>query len=90
MRQNQIGGDGYVRFQYNTRAAARVTVKVFDFAMELVATVIDGEYRTGPAECAELWNGRNDYGDLVANGAYFYSLEIEGDGTYWGKVLIIN
>ncbi|HNW58150.1 MAG TPA: hypothetical protein PKI62_00570 [bacterium] len=90
MRQNLLGGDGYIRFQYNTRAATRVTVKVFDFAMDLVATVVQDAYRIGPADCAELWNGRNDYGDLVANGAYFYSVAIEGDGTYWGKVLVVN
>jgi hypothetical protein len=90
MRQNLIGGDGYVRFQYNTKSATRVTLKVFDFAMELVATVVQDVYRIGPADCAEIWNGRNDYGDMVANGAYFYSVEIDGDGTYWGKVLVIN
>lgn len=90
MRHNQYGGDGYVRFQYNTTAPSRVTVKVFDFAMDLVATVIEDEYRAGPADYAEIWNGRNDYGDIVANGAYFYSVGIEGDNTYWGKILIVN
>ncbi len=90
MRQNLLGGDGYIRFQYNTRKPTRVTVKVFDFAMDLVATVVQQAYRSGPADCSEIWNGRNDYGDLVANGAYFYSVDLEGDGVYWGKVLVVN
>ncbi len=90
MRHNQLGGEGYVRFQYNTRAAAKVTVKVFDFAMDLVKTVAEDKFIADAGDYAEVWEGRNDYGDAVANGVYFYSVEIEGDGTYWGKVLIVN
>ncbi len=90
MRHNQLGGDGFVRFQYNTRGAARVTVKVFDFAMDLVKTVVEDKFLAAAGDYAEVWSGRNDYGDAVANGVYFYSVEIDGDGTYWGKVLIVN
>jgi ligand-binding sensor domain-containing protein len=90
VRHNLIGGDGYVRFQYNTRSSTQVTIKVFDFAMDLVATVVENKSRPGGADFSEVWNGRNDYGDAVANGVYFYRLELSGDGTYWGKVMIVN
>ncbi|MGQ9558889.1 MAG: hypothetical protein ACUVTG_00515 [Candidatus Oleimicrobiaceae bacterium] len=89
MRHNQLGGDGYVRFQYNTTRPTRVTIRVYDFALDLVATVV--EHKARPVgDFAEAWNGRNDRGDMVANGVYFYRLDIEGEGSYWGKVMILN
>ncbi len=90
LRHNQLGNDGYVRFQYNTRGNTQVTIKVFDFAMDLVATVVENKARPGNGDFSEVWNGRNDYGDAVANGVYFYHLELAGDGDYWGKVMIVN
>ncbi len=90
LRHNQLDGEGYVRFQYNTKANTKVSIKVFDFAMDLVTTVVDGKSVPGPGDFSEVWNGRNDYGDAVANGVYFYSVQLEGDGTYWGKVMIVN
>jgi hypothetical protein len=90
MRHNQLGGDGHVRFQYNTKADTRVTIKVFDYAMDLVTTVVDNQFRRGPADYSDVWNGRNDYRDAVANGVYFYKVDLDGDGVYWGKVMIVN
>jgi len=90
MRHNQLGGDGHVRIQYNTLADTHVTIKVFDYAMDLVTTVVDNQFRRGPSDYSDVWNGRNDYGDGVANGVYFYRVELDGDGVYWGKVMIVN
>jgi len=90
LRHNQLDGEGFVRFQYNTEANTKVTIKVFDFAMDLVTTVVDGKLVPGPGDFSDVWNGRNDYGDAVANGVYFYSVDLEGDDTYWGKVMIVN
>jgi hypothetical protein len=90
MRHNQLGGDGHVRIQYNTLRDTHVTIKVFDYAMDLVATVVDNQFRRGPSDYSDVWNGRNDYGDSVANGVYFYKVELDGDGVYWGKVMIVN
>jgi hypothetical protein len=90
LRHNQIGGDGYVRFQYNTTNDTRVTIRVFDFAMELVATVVENKARPANGDYAEIWNGRTAEGDLLANGPYFYQLILDGDGTYWGKILILD
>ena len=90
IRHNQIGQDGFVRFQYNTLKSTQVTIKVYDFAMDLVKAVLDNESKPGPGDFTALWNGRNEFGDAVANGVYFYSVELDGDGTYWGKVMIVN
>lgn len=89
-RDNVLNEQGYVRIQYNTTETTQVTVKIFDFAMDLVTTVCDNKYRMGAGDYSEVWDGTNDYGDLVANGVYFYSVKIDGDGTYWGKIMVVN
>ena len=89
-RQNNIRDDGHVRFQYNTTGPTQVTVKVFDFAMELVAEVVSQKERPVAGQYAEIWNGRNTRGDLVANGVYFYRIDLQGEGTFWGKVMVLD
>lgn len=89
-RHNQFRDDGHVRFQYQTKRPTKVTIKVFDFAMELVAEVVSQKDRPVPGQYAETWNGRNSRGDIVANGVYFYRLDLEGEGAFWGKVMVLD
>lgn len=79
-----------VRLQYNLTAPAYITVKVYDFAMDYVATVCDGKYRGLPGDWYETWDGVNAQGEIVANGVYFYRLEKSGQGTAWGKIVILD
>lgn len=88
LRHNQIGGDGFVRFQFNTTATTRAKVRIFDFAMDLITTIDDGRVFP-PGNWSIAWNGKTADGKLLANGVYFYQLEIE-DGKYWGKLLIVD
>jgi len=89
-RHNQFREDGNVRFQYHTTRPTKVTIKVFDFAMELVSEVVNQKDRPIAGQFAEIWNGRNSRGDVIANGVYFYRLELEGEGTFWGKVMVLD
>ncbi|MGH7600272.1 MAG: hypothetical protein ACREOI_28295 [bacterium] len=89
-RHNQFRDDGNVRFQYNTTRATKATLKIYDFAMELVAEVVDQKDRPVAGQYAEVWNGRNHRGEVVANGVYFYRLDLEGEGTFWGKVMVLD
>ena len=36
-----------------------------------------------------IWNGRNEYGDKIANGIYFCRLSLKGK-YYWTKLAVIN
>ena len=90
MRDNLIGGDGHVRFQYRTRETTAVTVRVYDFGMNLVRTVVENRDRSQPGSYAEVWDGRNDLGDLVANGVYFYKIILTRGESSWGKVMVVN
>ena len=88
LRHNQIGGDGFIRFQFSTTTTTRAKVRIFDFAMDLITTVDEG--KTYPAGNWSIpWNGKIENGKLLANGVYFYQLDIE-EGKYWGKIIIID
>lgn len=89
-RNNLIDGDGHVRIQYRLDKSASITLRVYDFGMNLVSNVIQDKFRSGPGDYSEVWNGRNDVGDIVANGVYFYKLEISGRGALWGKVMVVK
>ncbi|MBC8042433.1 MAG: hypothetical protein IAF08_03220, partial [Rhizobacter sp.] len=80
--------DGLVRLRYKLDAASSVTVRVYDFSMSLVKTVQQNVSRAG-GEQEESWNGRTEFGGRVANGVYFYSVDISGDKKLWGKVLVL-
>jgi hypothetical protein len=82
-------GDGHVRFQYRMAKPGRVTAEVFDFGMNAVATVARDRSRPD-GDFSEVWNGKNDFGDMVANGVYFYRITIDGSKTLWGKVMVVN
>ncbi len=90
LRHNLIGGDGHVRFQYKTGRSMTVTIRVYDFGMNLVKTVADGKPRPLPGDYAEVWNGKNEIGEMVANGVYFYQITLSGEKSLWGKVMVVN
>ena len=89
MRFNQYGGDGFIRFQFNTTNETHATIRIFDFAMELITT-IDGGSWAANTNASVAWNCRDQDDRLFANGVYFYQLDLKGDGKYWGKIVIID
>jgi hypothetical protein len=76
------------RIHYKPETDGYVTIKIYDFAMNLVKEIQAGQ-RMGGKEYDEIWNGKNDQGDMVANGTYFFKLEAEGQ-TEWGKIVVIK
>ena len=35
------------------------------------------------------WDGKNDNGNNVASGVYFFRAEVDGD-VNWGKIVVVN
>ncbi|MFQ5823713.1 MAG: hypothetical protein ACE5JB_06635 [bacterium] len=87
---NVLGGIGHVRIQYNTTRATRITLKIYDFAMQLVTIVVKNKPRPANGDFYEIWDGRDSRGVQVDNGVYFYRLDLEGEGSFWGKVIVLN
>ena len=89
-RHNLLNGDGHVRFQYSTDRPTKVTCMLYDYGMRLVRTVVVDKNRTVAGSYAELWDGRNDVGDVVANGVYFFKISFSHGDPMWGKVIVAN
>jgi hypothetical protein len=85
-----LQGGGETRIHHRPRESGPVTVKIYDFAMDLVISLVDHEFRQGGVEYDEVWDGRNGKGDLVANGVYFFKVEAAGGQTEWGKVVVLK
>ncbi len=84
--------DEIVRVHYATgkSTTAKVTVRIFDFGMNLVRTVVQNAQREATREHDEIWDGRNESNNFVSNGVYFYQLTIDNDEPRWGKILVIK
>jgi hypothetical protein len=80
-----------VRIFYKSgKTTSKITIKIFDFGMNPVRTVIQNAIRNSPEELFTIWDGKNNGGYQVANGVYFYRVEIDGDTPVWGKILVIQ
>lgn len=82
--------DGQVRIRYKLAADGAVTIRILDFAMNVVATPVKSQFRRGDREEEDSWNGKTDAGGKVPNGAYFYAIEVKGQETIYGKILVLN
>lgn len=90
--------DEVVRIHYSTAGTgARLasssigaTIRIFDFGMHLVRTLIQNAPRTIALETDEIWDGRDDHQHQVANGVYFYQVIIGSSDPMWGKILVIQ
>ena len=83
--------DEVVRVHYAVgNRLAKVTIRIFDFGMNLVRTLISNANRSGTSEFDEIWDGRDDNRRQVANGPYFYEVVVGNDDPIWGKILVIQ
>jgi flagellar hook assembly protein FlgD len=55
---------------------AHVRIVVYDVTGRRVATLVDGQKSGGQKRVT--WNGRNDRGNEVATGVYFYRMTVPG------------
>ena len=79
--------DRFVRIRYKLERDEQVEIRIFDFAMNLVRSLTDERQTGGEREVS--WDGTDNNGARVANGAYFYAVEAGGE-TFWGKVLVLE
>ena len=80
-----------VRIHYSTAGKTiPVSIRIFDFAMQPVKTLLRDAPRTGQYEHDEIWNGLDDLNRRVTNGVYFYRIEMSGSEAQWGKILVLQ
>ena len=90
-----------LKIKYSTGGKSEnVTIRVFDFGMNLVKTVIQNVQRGNPVHeidnlnsssngVIDFWDGKNENGNIVPNGVYFYRVDV-GDNKLFGKILVIQ
>lgn len=86
--------DPIVEFHFVVQSNTQVTIEVYDFAMNLVARVIDnvsypaGIY-PGTGGLRTTWDGYNGRGDQVAVGVYYFKVQFSSGDARWGKLAVI-
>jgi len=81
-----------ITFHYPMSKSGMVTIEVYDFAMNLVKRVVNGEYRAGGPGViysTDKWDGHNGKGDIAAVGMYYFKIIQSGGEVFWGKLAII-
>ena len=66
-----------------------MTIRIFDFGMNPVKVLLQNAPRSTGVQWT-AWDGRRDDGMQVANGVYFYRIEVNNDLTFWGKILVLQ
>ena len=89
---NQLNGDGWVRFNTGETLIGSVKLDIYNFAMGKVYSEAF-DWRTNPG--AVKWNGRDQNGELVANGVYFIHLKLSDDlnnidEEHWVKLVVVK
>jgi hypothetical protein len=73
---------------FELESAGRTSVRVFDVSGRLVRTLADGEMRGG--RHSAVWDGRSDAGQAVANGVYFYRVEVRNGSPLTARFVVIG
>ncbi|MCK4403595.1 MAG: T9SS type A sorting domain-containing protein [candidate division Zixibacteria bacterium] len=63
-----------IRYFIGGDSPAKVSLKIYNVAGQLVKTLVDEE--KSPGEYQEMWNGKNEKNEDVASGMYFYKLKV--------------
>jgi hypothetical protein len=86
--------DEPVRLHYSLNSlnsgSQNITIRIFDFAMHPLRTLIQNASRLNGREYDEIWDGKTDQHSLVANGVYFYRIDVGNDTPRWGKIIVLK
>ncbi|MFC2119718.1 hypothetical protein ACFLQ4_01465 [Bacteroidota bacterium] len=70
---------------------ATVTIRIFDFGMNYVRTLIQNAPRQRGLEGPpDFWDGKDDTGKIVPNGVYMYRVDVDSDTPLFGKIIVLR
>lgn len=81
--------DEVCRIHYRATDAS-VSIRIYDFAMMPVRTLIRNATRIQGIEHDEIWDGKNNDGTRVANGVYYIEIENGSGDPRWTKVVVLQ
>ncbi len=83
-----------MRIGYRLKKDARVTITVFNYAMEKVKVLVRNGRRRGGVRSEDpsqdFWDGRDASGRRVSVGPYYILVETDGGEKGWGKGLVVR
>jgi photosystem II stability/assembly factor-like uncharacterized protein len=89
-----------LKIKYSTNGKElSVTIRIFDFGMNYVKTVIQSAQRGNPTHVTNLegvagvidyWDGKDDNGKVVPNGVYFYRIDAGSEKPLFGKIMVLQ
>ena len=77
-----------VRIKFENRDRSAVTVRLYDFGMNLIR-ILDEKRELLPGTYEAVWDGTDQQGRKVANGTVFYEVETGGRRSV-GKILLLE
>lgn len=77
-----------IRIKFRAEPADTPIVRIYDFGMNRVRTLHTGFAEAG-GSYETVWDGTDETGRYVANGTYFYSVEMASSRTN-GKILLLD
>ncbi len=79
-----------VRIKYFVeKETQQITIRIYDFNMQLVRNLVQNVERN-KGERMENWDGKDDSGELLPNGVYFYKINIDENDALFGKIMVIK
>ena len=82
--------DEPLRIHYRSGSSGSVSIRIYDFAMMPVRTLLQNATRAPGMEHDEIWDGKNDAGTQVANGVYYIEVRIGDEDPVWTKAIALQ
>ncbi len=84
--------DEGLKFKYTTDGiTTNVTIRIYDFAMNYVRTIIQNAPRNISSDIERvMWDGKDDSANIVPNGVYFYRIDIGDRDPLYGKIIVMQ
>lgn len=74
--------------EYNLPESGDLQIEVYNINGQLIRELYSGYAESGSVKKV-IWDGRDDFGESVSSGIYFYRI-ISGSGKFTGKMLLIK
>ena len=75
---------------FSLEREAQVSIAIYDFASRLVRDLIGAGIFAGGTDHRIAWDGRDMDNQSVANGTYFYRIELDTGRQAFGKVVVLD
>ena len=81
-------GSSEVTLSYELPARDDAQVRIYNMTGTLVRTLQNGTLDGGPQTA--LWDGRDSEGNIVASGAYIFSVQTGQSGSIQNKIMVVR